>query len=163
MASERNRALADLAALVRRHPGLRSVLAGPDEPQEKLRAARMLEGGALRGGMPVYKFVANKALTAIENRSFGMRLAEYHSGYLVYSRRVLDEVPFERLSDSFDFDIEMMICGQVLGLRIKEIAIPTIYADEISHLKPVRYGLDVLKIVRKYRRGYYHLVLREAS
>jgi glycosyltransferase involved in cell wall biosynthesis len=140
-------------------------LLGPMDRSEAdiVQGSRMLGGGALRGGMPVYKFVANKVLTAIENLSFGMRLAEYHSGYLVYSRRVLEAVPFERLSDSFDFDIEMMICGHVLGLRIKEIAIPTIYADEISHLKPVRYGLDVLKIVRKYRRGYYRRLLREAS
>ena len=127
------------------------------------QGSRMLEGGALRGGMPVYKYAANKILTAIQNRAFGMRLAEYHSGYMVYSRRILEEVPFERLSDSFDFDIEMLLCARVRGLRIREIAIPTIYAGEVSHVRPVRYGLDVLRIVRKYRKGFYHGLVGEAS
>ena len=127
-----------------------------------VQGSRMRGGGALRGGMPFYKFAANKVLTAIENHAFGMKLAEYHSGYLVYSRRVLEEVPFGMLSDSYDIDIEMMICGRLRGLGIKEVAIPTIYAGEVSHLRPVRYGLDVLKIVRKYRLGYYHLLLRTA-
>jgi glycosyltransferase involved in cell wall biosynthesis len=125
--------------------------------------SRMLGGGALRGGMPVYKYLANKILTAVENSAFGMKLAEYHSGYLAYSRKVLEGLPFDRLSDSFDIDVEMIVCGRIQDLRIKEIAIPTIYAGEVSHLRPVRYGLDVLKIVRKYRRGYYHFLLREAT
>ena len=128
-----------------------------------VQGSRMLGGGALRGGMPVYKYLANRTLTAIENSAFRMKLAEYHSGYLVYSRRVLDDLPFERLSDSFDIDIEMMVCGRILGMPIKEIAIPTIYAGEVSHLRPVRYGLDVLRIVKKFRRGDYHRLLRDGS
>ena len=128
-----------------------------------VQGSRMLDGGALRGGMPFYKFISNKFLTAVENLAFGMTLAEYHSGYLVYSRRVLEEVPFEKLSDSYDIDVEMIVCGRLLGLRIKEIAIPTIYAGEVSHLRPVRYGLDVLKIVRKYRRGYYRRLTRAGA
>jgi glycosyltransferase involved in cell wall biosynthesis len=128
-----------------------------------VQGSRMLGGGALRGGMPFYKFVANKCLTAIENRALGLKLAEYHSGYLVYSRRALEAIPFARLSDSFDFDLEMMICGHIRGLEIREIAIPTIYAGEVSHLKPIRYGLDVLKVVRKYRRGHYHRLLKEEA
>jgi len=140
-------------------------LLGPLDRDEAdiVQGSRMLGGGALRGGMPFYKYIANKFLTAVENRAFGMRLAEYHSGYLVYSRRLLEEVPFERLSDSYDLDIEMIVCGRLRGLRIKEVAIPTIYAGEVSHLRPVRYGLDVLKIVRKYRRGYYRLLMRAGA
>jgi glycosyltransferase involved in cell wall biosynthesis len=140
-------------------------LLGPLDRREAdlVQGSRMLDGGALRGGMPLYKYVANKALTAVENRSFGLKLAEYHSGYLLYSRRVLEAVPFDRLSDSFDFDLEMMVCAHLRGLRVREMAIPTIYAGERSHLDPVRYGLDVLKVVRKYKRGDYHRLLREAS
>ena len=121
-----------------------------------VQGSRMVGGGALAGGMPLYKFVANKALTAIENRAFGMHLAEYHSGYMLYSRKALETIPFEKLSNSFDFDLEMLVLARVKGLRIAEVAIPTIYAGEKSHLNPVRYGLDVLTIVRNYRRGKYH-------
>jgi len=120
-----------------------------------VQGSRML-GGALRGGMPLYKFVANKALTAIENWAFSMHLAEFHSGYMVYSRRALETIPFEGLSNSFDFDLEMLVLARVKGLRIAEVAIPTIYAGEKSHLNPIRYGLDVLSVVRDYRRGKYH-------
>jgi glycosyltransferase involved in cell wall biosynthesis len=122
---------------------------------DMVQGSRMLGGGALRGGMPFYKFLANKALTAIENLAFGMKLAEYHSGYMLYSRKAIETLPFERLSNSFDFDLEMIVLARVKGLRIAEIAIPTIYAGEKSHLNPIRYGLDVLKVVRNYRRGRY--------
>jgi glycosyltransferase involved in cell wall biosynthesis len=121
-----------------------------------VQGSRMLGGGALRGGMPFYKFAANKALTAIENWAFGLKLAEYHSGYMLYSRKTLETIPFQKLSGSFDFDLEMMVLARVKGLRIAEIAIPTIYAGEKSHLNPVRYGLDVLKVVRDFKRGKYH-------
>jgi glycosyltransferase involved in cell wall biosynthesis len=117
--------------------------------------SRMVGGGALKGGMPLYKFVANKTLTAIENRAFGLHLAEYHSGYMLYSRRALTTIPFQRLSGSFDFDLEMIVMAHVRGLRIAEVAIPTIYADEVSHLRPIHYGMRVLKVVRDYRRGKY--------
>jgi glycosyltransferase involved in cell wall biosynthesis len=120
------------------------------------QGSRMLDGGALRGGMPFYKYVANKALTFVENRAFGMKLAEYHSGYMVYSRKAMETIPFEKLSNSFDFDLEMIVLAKVKGLRIAEIAIPTIYAGEKSHLNPIKYGFDVLSVVRAYRRGKYH-------
>jgi glycosyltransferase involved in cell wall biosynthesis len=121
-----------------------------------VQGSRMLGGGALRGGMPLYKFVANKALTALENWAFGMHLAEYHSGYMLYSRKALETIPFEKLSGSFDFDLEMIVLARVKGLRIAEIPIPTIYAGEKSHLNPVKYGLDVLRVIWDYRRGKYH-------
>lgn len=121
-----------------------------------VQGSRMLGGGALQGGMPLYKFVSNKALTAIENWAFRMKLAEYHSGYMLYSRKAMETIPFEKLSASFDFDLEMIVLAKVKGLRIREIAIPTIYAGEKSSLNPIKYGFDVLKIVRDYRRGKYH-------
>jgi hypothetical protein len=72
-------------------------------------------------------------------------------------------IPFERLSDSFDFDLEMIICAKILGMKIKEIAIPTIYAGEKSHLNPVKYGFDVLANVWRYRKGYYHTLLGKGA
>lgn len=128
-----------------------------------VQGSRLLGGGALAGGMPLYKYVANRCLTALENRAFGLRLAEYHSGYMAYARRFLERVAFERLSDSFDFDLEMIVMARVGGFRIAEVAIPTIYADEVSHLNPVRYGLDVLRVVRRYRRGGYDDLLLPAE
>jgi glycosyltransferase involved in cell wall biosynthesis len=121
-----------------------------------VQGSRMLGGGALKGGMPLYKFVANKCLTAIENWGFGLRMAEYHSGYMLYAQKALVEIPFNKLSDSFDFDLEMIVMAKVKGLRIVEVAIPTIYADEDSHLEPIKYGLDVLSVVWSYKRGKYH-------
>ncbi len=121
-----------------------------------VQGSRMLGGGALRGGMPFYKYVSNKALTALENAAFGMRLAEYHSGYMIYSRRAMETIPWEKLSNSFDFDLEMIVLARVKGLRIAEVAIPTIYAGEKSHLNPVKYGLDVLSVILDYKRGKYH-------
>lgn len=120
-----------------------------------VQGSRMLGGGALKGGMPFYKYVANKGLTAIENWTLGMSMAEFHSGYMVYSRKALATIPFERLSASFDFDLEMLVLARAKGLRIAEIAIPTIYAGEKSHLKPIQYGLDVLNVLWRYKRGYY--------
>jgi glycosyltransferase involved in cell wall biosynthesis len=120
-----------------------------------VQGSRMLSGGAFRGGMPLYKLIANKCLTAIENLAFGMKLAEYHSGYMLYSRKTIASIPFLKLSDSFDFDLEMIVMARVKGLRIAEVPIPTIYADEVSHLKPVQYGLRVLSVVWSYRCGKY--------
>lgn len=136
-------------------------LLGPLDRSEAdiVQGSRMLGGGALRGGMPLYKYLGNRFLTFIENRAFGLGLAEYHSGYMLYSRKAMETIPFGRLSGSFDFDLEMIVAARVLGLRIEEIAIPTIYAGEKSHLNPLAYGLDVLKITARYRRGHYHRLL----
>ena len=123
---------------------------------DMVQGSRMLDGGALKGGMPLYKFLANKSLTALENWAFGLKLAEYHSGYMLYSQKCLTKIPFNKLSDSFDFDLEMIVMAKVKGLKITEVPIPTIYADELSHLKPVQYGFDVLSIIFDYKRGKYH-------
>jgi glycosyltransferase involved in cell wall biosynthesis len=131
------------------------------EPFEKSQAdivqgSRILGGGALRGGMPLYKYLANRFLTAIENRTFSMDLAEYHSGYMLYSKRAIQAVPFDKLADNFCFDQEMLIMAKIQGLKVVQLPIPTHYGDEVSHLKPIRYGLNVLSLVWAYRRGYYH-------
>lgn len=132
------------------------------EPFDKQHAdvvqgSRMMHGrAALHGGMPLYKYVANRFLTAVENLAFGLRMAEYHSGYMLYSQRALHAVPFEKLSDNFCFDQEMLVMAKIKGLKIVQLPIPTHYGDEVSHLKPIRYGLNVLSLVWSYKRGYYH-------
>ena len=110
---------------------------------------------ALKGGMPLYKFVANICLTTLENLVYGMHLSEYHSGYMLYNRKALETIPFEKLSDRFHFDGEMLMVGGLKKLRIKDLPIPTHYGDEKSHLKPIQYGFEVLGIILKYIMGKY--------
>jgi glycosyltransferase involved in cell wall biosynthesis len=139
---------------------LPDILAPFDRDEADLvQGSRMRGDGALKGGMPFYKYAANRVLTALENRALGFRMAEYHSGYMAYARSFLEQVPYRRLSNSFDFDLEMIVAARILDARIREVPIPTIYADEVSHLNPIRYGLDVLAVVRRYRRGGYHELL----
>jgi glycosyltransferase involved in cell wall biosynthesis len=139
---------------------------GQYAPEEMLRLltplmrdeadVRMLGGGALQGGMPLYKFVANKSLSMLENVAYGMKLAEYHSGYMLYNRRTLESVPFEKLSDTFHFDGEMLLVSHKRKLRIVQLPIPTRYAKDIkSHLKPIPYGFDVLKVIWRNATGKY--------
>jgi hypothetical protein len=84
-----------------------------------------------------------------------MNLAEYHSGYMLYSKKALQKIPFGKLSNTFHFDGEMLFMGHKKGLRIKEVPIPTRYAGEKSSLKPIQYGFDVLKIMWDYKMGKY--------
>jgi glycosyltransferase involved in cell wall biosynthesis len=123
---------------------------------DMVQGSRMLMSGALPGGMPLYKFLANKALTVVANRALGLTMAEYFSGYMAYHRSALLAIPYHRLADTFQFDMQMLVMARVKNLRVVEIPIPTIYAEEVSHLRPVRYGLEVLSILRDYRRGRYH-------
>jgi glycosyltransferase involved in cell wall biosynthesis len=152
---------ADIVALLHADgqyaPELLPQLVAPldNDEADLVMGSRMLERGALKGGMPLYKYIANKSLTAIENFAYGLRVSEYHSGYMLYSRRCLMTIPFTKLSDTFHFDGEMIMMAGKKRLRIREIAIPTRYADEKSHLKPVQYGLDVLKIIWQNYRGKY--------
>jgi glycosyltransferase involved in cell wall biosynthesis len=120
-----------------------------------VQGSRVASGTALSGGMPLYKYVANAALNILENRTLGLSMTDYHSGYLLYGRAVLEEVPFARLSDSFDFDLEVIASARARGLSVGEEPIPTHYGDEISHLRPVPYGLRVVRVLWRYRRGHY--------
>ncbi|MCL5070199.1 MAG: glycosyltransferase family 2 protein [Actinobacteria bacterium] len=126
-----------------------------DDKADIVQGSRILAGGALSGSMPLYKYIANRILSAIGNVIYGMNLAEYHSGYMLYSKKALQKVPFEKLSNTFHFDGEMLFMGHKKGLRIKEIPIPTRYAGEKSSLKPIQYGFDVLKIMWDYKTGKY--------
>jgi glycosyltransferase involved in cell wall biosynthesis len=109
--------------------------------------SRILGGGALRGGMPVWKYVANRMLTLFENLLLGAKLSEYHSGYRAYSRGLLDAVPWQRNSDDFVFDNEILAQAIVGGFRIGEISVPTRYfaqASSINFPRSVRYGFGVV-------------------
>ena len=121
-----------------------------------MQGSRIASGTALSGGMPLYKYVAGRLLTAIENATFGLRLSDYHSGLLVYSRKSLTALPFHRLSGSFDFDLEVIAAARARNLAIGELPIPTRYAGEVSHLQPVLYGCRVLWVLVKYVAGFYN-------
>jgi glycosyltransferase involved in cell wall biosynthesis len=125
--------------------------------------SRVLDGGARRRGMPLYKWIANRALTFIENRCYGLALSEYHTGMMGYSRRVLETLPFEFVSDTFHFDGEMAMLAGRRGFRIQEVSIPHIYADERSYLKPIPYGFTVLSIAVSVRLGRYDRWLNERA
>lgn len=120
-----------------------------------LQGSRHLEGTARQGGMPLYKVIAGHALCAVENAAFGMKLTDYHSGYLVLSARVLEEIDITKLSGYFDFDLELIAAARARGLNIAELGIPTHYGTEISHLNPIWYGLRSLFVVAKYLCGTY--------
>jgi len=134
-----------LPALTSRMCGLRLDL---------LQGSRIASGTARSGGMPLYKRAANAALNLLENRTFGLEMTDYHSGYLLYGPRAL-ALPFASFSDSFDFDLEVIASARAHQLSVGEAPVPTHYGDEISHLKPLSYGIRVLRVLWKFQRGSY--------
>jgi len=124
---------------------------GEREP-DALIASRMINRrDALRGGMPLYKWLGNQVLTGIENRVLGSSLSEFHSGYRAYKVEALRALPFELNSDGFHFDTEMLIQLLWTGRTIAEIPVPTFYGDEISHVNGIAYAVNCLKAVTKVR------------
>lgn len=110
-------------------------------------ASRILGAGALRGGMPRYKYVANRLLTAFQNLFLGIKLSEYHTGYRAFSRQLLESLPLLENSDDFVFDNQMIAQAAVFGFRIGEISCPTKYfaeASSINFRRSVIYGFGVL-------------------
>lgn len=120
-----------------------------------LQGSRIASGTALRGGMPLYKYVFGRLLTILENRVFGLSQSDFHSGFLIYSRQVITTIRFQTLSSSFDFDLEVIASVRAAGMVVGEIPIPARYADEVSYLNPVTYGIRVLGVLVKYRCGVY--------
>lgn len=109
--------------------------------------SRIIGGKALRGGMPVYKYIANRFLTAFENLILGSKLSEFHTGYRAFSREVLETIPLNENSNDFIFDNEMLVQIIYFGYRIGEISCPTRYFTEASSIgfrKAVRYGVGVI-------------------
>lgn len=119
-----------------------------------LQGSRIASGTALSGGMPLYKYAANAVLNRVENHTLNLAMSDYHSGYLLYGAAALD-LPFRRLSNSFDFDLEVIASARARGLTVGEEPIRTHYGDEVSHLNPLSYGLRALRVMWNYRRGHY--------
>ncbi|MCK5805096.1 MAG: glycosyltransferase family 2 protein [Lentisphaeria bacterium] len=116
---------------------------------EVVLGSRILCAGALKGGMPRYKYVANRLLTAFENICLGQKLSEYHTGYRVYHRRVLEEIDFDSFSEDFVFDNQMLAEIILRGYRIGEISCPTRYFEEASSInfrRSCQYGFGVLGV-----------------
>ncbi|MDQ3898165.1 MAG: glycosyltransferase family 2 protein [Actinomycetota bacterium] len=117
--------------------------------------SRMLTpGGARAGGMPRYRFVANKVLTAVENGMLGTAFSELHTGYRAYSRKFLETVPFMRNSDDFVFDTQLIAQAVAFGMRVAEVPIHTRYFPEASSTSMkanVRYGIGTVWAMVRYR------------
>ena len=115
--------------------------------------SRILGGRALKGGMPVYKYIANRFLTLVENLVLRVKLSEYHTGFRAFTRELLETLPLEANSDDFIFDNEMLVQAVYFGFRIGEISCPTRYFPEASSVgftRSIKYGLGVLFTTLKY-------------
>ena len=115
--------------------------------------SRILGGGALRGGMPRYKYLANRFLTLVENLALGVKLSEYHTGFRAYRRAVLETLPLGENSDDFVFDNELLVQAVAFGFTIGEVSCPTKYFPEASSInfrRSVKYGLGVMSTAAKF-------------
>jgi len=124
--------------------------------------SRIIGGTALHGGMPLYKYIANRLLTAVENLFLRVKLSEYHTGYRAFSREVLTRLPLRENSDDFVFDNQMLAQCVYFGFHIGEVSCPTKYFEEASSInfrRSVEYGLGVLKTTFQFamqRAGLMH-------
>jgi glycosyltransferase involved in cell wall biosynthesis len=117
-------------------------------------ASRILGNGALRGGMPIWKYVANRILTLVENLLLGAKLSEYHTGYRAFSRKVLEALPLDKNSDDFVFDNEVLAEVLWLDIPIGEVTCPARYMPEASSInfrRSVRYGFGCIRTALEYR------------
>jgi len=116
---------------------------------EVVLASRILGGGARRGGMPLWRYVANRGLTFVQNLALGTKLSEFHTGYRAFHRKVLEALPLGENSDDFVFDNQILAQAHAAGFRIGEISCPTRYfaeASSIDFARSVRYGFGVLAV-----------------
>lgn len=114
--------------------------------------SRMMKSGdALKGGMPLYKYVGNKILTGIENNLLKSHLSEFHSGYRIYRINALKQIPFDLNTSDFHFDTEIIVQLTAKSIPIVELPIPTYYGDEICRVNGLKYAKDVVKTVLQYR------------
>jgi glycosyltransferase involved in cell wall biosynthesis len=133
-------------------PAMVSLIAGG--VYECVLGSRILGGYALRGGMPIWKYVSNRVLTAVENLLLGSKLSEFHTGYRAFSRGLLESVPFEANSDDFVFDNQMLAQIIWLGYTIAEVSCPTRYFPEASSIgfaRSLRYGVGCLATGSSFR------------
>ena len=130
------------------------ALLGPliDDEADAVFGSRMIDKAAARaGGMPFYKWIGNQILTAFQNRMLKTELSEFHSGYRLYSTRALAQIPFEKNTNDFHFDTEIIIQLVLKKMRIAELPIPTYYGDEICHVNGLKYAGDVFKAMLRAR------------
>jgi glycosyltransferase involved in cell wall biosynthesis len=132
-------------------PDILAEYSGPQGADAVYGSRFMTRWGALKGGMPLYKFVGNRILTRAQNRIIGARLSEMHSGYRSYRTAALKKVPFELNSRGFDFDSDIIIQFTAAGLAIREVAIPTFYGDEICRVNGLRYAWACMIAATQYR------------
>jgi len=131
--------------------------------------SRIIGGQALHGGMPFYKYVANRLLTAFENLFLGIKLSEYHTGYRAFSREVLTELPLLENSDDFVFDNQVLAQCASFGFRIGEVSCPTKYFEEASSInfrRSVTYGFGVIRTTLQFalqRAGLAHFRIFNAK
>jgi glycosyltransferase involved in cell wall biosynthesis len=117
--------------------------------------SRILAQNAVSGGMPRYKYAANRVLTLVENLMVGAKLSEFHTGLRAYSRELLETIPYERNSEDFVFDNQVIVQALAAGARIGEVSCPTRYEPESSSInfwRSVNYGIGVLRTAAQYRR-----------
>lgn len=123
-----------------------------DNKADAVLGSRMIDKRAARsGGMPRYKWIGNKILTAFQNRMLRTALSEFHSGYRLYSTTALSKIPFERNTDDFHFDTQIIYQLVLKGLRIVELPIPTFYGNEICYVNGMRYAWNVFKTTFRLR------------
>jgi glycosyltransferase involved in cell wall biosynthesis len=123
--------------------------------------SRILGKGALDGGMPLYKYLSNRVLTAAENLLIGQKLSEYHTGYRAWHRNVLERLPLRSCSDDFVFDNQMLVQAFHFGFRVGELSCPTKYFPEASSInfrRSVTYGVGVLETALRFRLERWGLV-----
>ncbi len=111
------------------------------------------KGAALKGGMPLYKFIGNRILTAVQNHLSGLHLSEYHSGYRLYSTEALKRIPFESFTNTWHFDTQIILAMAEREMRIVERPIPTYYGDEICHVNGIPYALNCLYTSYQFYRN----------
>jgi hypothetical protein len=124
-----------------------------DGPYDVILASRILGGGARRGGMPLYKYVANRFLTAAQNLLCGAKLSEYHTGYRAFDAKVLRDLPLLENSEDFVFDNQILAQALFAGYEFGEVSCPTAYFEEASSInfgRSVRYGLGVLTVALQF-------------
>lgn len=109
--------------------------------------------GALKGGMPLYKFIGNRILTHLQNKMSGLALSEYHSGYRLYSTAALKRIPYESFTNTWHFDTQIILSMAERGMRIVELPIPTYYGDEICHVNGIPYALNCLSTSYQFYRN----------
>lgn len=136
------------------------MLAPFDDPETSavFGSRMMVPGAARRGGMPLYKYVGNRILTAVENRLLDAELSEFHSGYRAYRVSALAEIPFQYNTNDFHFDTEIIVQLLAREKKIVEVPIPTYYGEEICHVEGIPYALNCVATVLRSRANRYHLV-----